>query len=1510
MLPPLTMATPAFSCLASGGVSPGLVAYFFLCLCCVWLHFMEISSVQHIPKQDVVKLSESTYLLWKHQVSLIIDGYGLLRFITDEGGPPVTVATVESGNVEDNSTSTLYQQQDKLLASWLLTTVSTEVLPHLTGFTSVISIWNTISRLFGARSSAKVSSLRHSSPIAEHEQVSVILVGLSMEFESVIAIASRDNVSLDVLTEMLLDCEARHKAFLTEEISANLISKSTGENKVNELEDSDITIVSKHDEACTNAIIVLIEISLVLIMAIETMKGGSQLKLLLEINSSLQMLIPGSFHQGVPWYPPLPTHVGVDSVKNSQVFMASPTGFASTTSLPRPAATTSSIDPVWYPDTGATHHVANDSSLLNTSMTYTDLWHRRLGHSSVSVVKTVMKTCNVASNESSLASVCNACLQSKAHKLPFTSSLTEYKAPFQLVVSDVWGPTPFVSSDGYAYYVSFIDVQFGVKIKSLQSDGGGEYLSLRGWFLTNGVQHRLSCPSTFEQNGKAERKHRHVVEMGLALLSQASLPLKFWSYSFISAVYLINRLPTKVLNGKSPFQVLHQQSPDYSMLRVFSCACFPLVRPFNHHKLEYRSKQCVFLGYSPSHKGYRCLDDAGRMFVSRHVIFDENKFPYDACKMTNQEHADSHVSTWELPILFAPQVQTQQGWVDTTSSMNSMQDESMQDEEGADSQPNHEVNSGGATESQNAHATNSEDDIPAESSSITVPIETTLPHIDMGADCSSILNIHPMRTRKEYEALLRNKTWSLVSLPSDRRAVHCIDFHEVFSPVVKPVIVRVILTLALSKGWQLRQVDINNAFLNGVLTEEVYMTQPPGFEFGDEKLVCKLHKAIYGLKQAPRAWFDSLRSYLESEGFVVAKSDSSLFIQKREKCLMYLLVYVDDIILTGSNPSEVQIVIDKLHAKFALKDLGTLNFFLGIEVKYESGGVVLCQQKYIHELLQRNGFESANGLPTPMVTNCKLSVKDENPIEKVTQFRSIVGALQYVVITRPDIAFAVNHVCQFMQAPLDTHFQAMKRILRYLQGTIDFGLRFLGSSRLSLAGFADASWGADVDDRRSTFGFCIYFGGNLVSWSSRKQQVVARSTAEAEYRSVACAAAEMVLLESLLSELHIVSHGKPTLWCDNSSAVAVCANPVLHSKFKHVELDLFFVREMVIAGKLQVHEVPAFEQAEKFTSLLLQGESRRYIVLLVSSVLIITWLNLSNDVYDFCYRRRQEQIGIGSKFGWQLFQPSDEKDTVLYFTRESRSEPLIAAYLSLAIVFIGLSWISVDAGSMRSLILLACAIFCGYVYQCPPFRLSYQGLGEPLCFAAFGPFATTAFYLLLGSTSGMIILPLTRTVLSASLLVGLTTSLILFCSHFHQVEEDISVGKMSPLIGTERGSMVVEGAVFTLYSLLFALGLFRTLPITCIVLCALTLPIGKLVVNFVEETHEVSCKLARQLDLDVGNEDYLKGAIEKCDCNHLLQDKGKIFMANYYCVRLHSLFGAAMIAGLVSARILGKPVGI
>ncbi|CAI9287042.1 unnamed protein product [Lactuca saligna] len=267
--------------------------------------------------------------------------------------------------------------------------------------------------------------------------------------------------------------------------------------------------------------------------------------------------------------------------------------------------------------------------------------------------------------------------------------------------------------------------------------------------------------------------------------------------------------------------------------------------------------------------------------------------------------------------------------------------------------------------------------------------------------------------------------------------------------------------------------------------------------------------------------------------------------------------------------------------------------------------------------------------------------------------------------------------------------------------------------------------------------------------------------------------------------------------------------------------------------------------------------AKQYVLLLASSVLIITWLNLSNDVYDF---------DTGADI--------NKKESVVNMI-SSRSLTLTTALAFLVLGCMGLLWASMEAGSVRSILLLVSAITCGYIYQCPPFRLSYHGLGEPLCFAAFGPFATTAFYLLQGGGIRAEMLPITTTILSASLLVGITTSLILFCSHFHQIAGDKAVGKLSPLvrIGTETGSNVVKVAVISLYSLLVLLGICKALPITSIVLCALTVPMGRIVVSFVEDNH---------------------------------QDKTKIFMAKYFCVRLHGLFGAALAVGMVAARIITR----
>jgi hypothetical protein len=301
-------------------------------------------------------------------------------------------------------------------------------------------------------------------------------------------------------------------------------------------------------------------------------------------------------------------------------------------------------------------------------------------------------------------------------------------------------------------------------------------------------------------------------------------------------------------------------------------------------------------------------------------------------------------------------------------------------------------------------------------------------------------------------------------------------------------------------------------FLHGVLEEEVYMKQPPGFESAETPhYVCKLDKAIYGLKQAPRAWYSRLSNKLISVGFVFSKSDTSLFIYNKGDIIIYMLIYVDDIIVTSNAPEAVTALLADLREDFALKDLGKLHYFLGIEVKEENAGITLSQRKYAQDLLTRVGMVGCKPCTTPLSASEKLSSYEGTPLSSKdsTRYRSIVGALQYLTLTRPDLSYAVNQVCQFLRAPTSTHWAAVKRILRYIKHTINLGLHIQKTIRPFLSAFSDADWAGDVDDRCSTGEFAVFFGTNLISWSARKQPTVSRSSTEAEYKAIANATTEM-----------------------------------------------------------------------------------------------------------------------------------------------------------------------------------------------------------------------------------------------------------------------------------------------------------------------------------------------------------------------------------------------------------------
>lgn len=377
----------------------------------------------------------------------------------------------------------------------------------------------------------------------------------------------------------------------------------------------------------------------------------------------------------------------------------------------------------------------------------------------------------------------------------------------------------------------------------------------------------------------------------------------------------------------------------------------------------------------------------------------------------------------------------------------------------------------------------------------------------------------------------------------------------------------------------MRQIDVNTAFLQGRLEDEVFMAQPPGFtDPNHPNHVCRLRKAIYGLKQAPKAWYSELKNFLVHSGFKNSLSDTSLFILKHNGKFVYVLVYVDDILVTGSDNNLVQQVIAALSNRFSIKDMGNLSYFLGIETIRTPQGLHLRQQKYITDLLVKANMLHAKPVATPLPTHPKLSLNSGSPLPDPREYRQLVGSLQYLALTHPDISYAVNRLSQFMHRPTTDHFQALKRVLRYLSGTLKHGILLRKQSTPALHAYSDADWAGDSDDYVSTNAYIIYLGSNPISWTSKKQKGIARSSTEAEYRAVANTASELRWVCSLLHELGVQVPTIPTVYCDNIGATYLCANPVFHSRMKHIAIDYHFVRGQIHARVLRVAHVSTKDQ--------------------------------------------------------------------------------------------------------------------------------------------------------------------------------------------------------------------------------------------------------------------------------------------------------------------------------------------
>ncbi|XP_039806165.1 uncharacterized mitochondrial protein AtMg00810-like [Panicum virgatum] len=357
--------------------------------------------------------------------------------------------------------------------------------------------------------------------------------------------------------------------------------------------------------------------------------------------------------------------------------------------------------------------------------------------------------------------------------------------------------------------------------------------------------------------------------------------------------------------------------------------------------------------------------------------------------------------------------------------------------------------------------------------------------------------------------------------------------------------VRTLLAVASVRERSISQLDVKNAFLNGELREEVYMQPPPGYSV-PEGMVCRLRRSLYGLKQAPRAWFQRFASVVTAAGFSASTHDPALFVHTSSRGRTLLILYVDDMIITGDDPQFIAFVKARLNEQFLMSDLGPLRYFLGIEVSSTPQGFYLFQEKYIQDLLDRASLTDHCTVETPMELNVHLRATDGELLADPTRYRHIVGSLAYLGVTHPDISYAIHILSQFVSAPTQLHYSHLLRVLRYLHGTISRRLFFPCSSSLQLQAYSDATWASDSSNRRSLSAYCVFLGGSLIAWKTKKQVAVSRSSAEAELRALALVTAEVTWLRWLLEDFGVSVSGPTPLLSDSTGAISIARDPVKH----------------------------------------------------------------------------------------------------------------------------------------------------------------------------------------------------------------------------------------------------------------------------------------------------------------------------------------------------------------------------
>ena len=757
-------------------------------------------------------------------------------------------------------------------------------------------------------------------------------------------------------------------------------------------------------------------------------------------------------------------------------------------------------------------------------------------------------------------------------------------------------------------FKALVEKEVNKVIVTFRTDRGGEFTSrdFQDYCSNNGIRRHLTAPYTPKQNGVVEKRNRTLMEMTRSMLKAMKVPNYMWGEAVRHATYLINRVPTRALKNQTPYESFKGRKPSIGHIRVFGCLAYAKLDDALLKKLDNISQTLVHLGIEQGSKAYRLYNPSTRrIVVSRDVKFDEK-----ACWNWNETDKGKQVESGKFHMTWGSSVDEGNiPFVIGSHQEENIETETDQQEETTEPTPREDHVAPRRSSREVKLPKHLEDYI------LLAEIECELHLCSINDEPSTYqeAKIHVRWTKAckdEIDSISRNKTWTLVDKPHGVKVIglkwifkikrnadgsinkfkarlvakgyvqeHGIDFEEVFAPVARIESIRLLISLASAKGWELHHLDVKTAFLHGELNEEVYVTQPEGFEKkGEEHKVFKLSKALYGLRQAPRAWNTKLDRVLKSLRFKKCMKESSVYRREEGDKLLIIAIYVDDLFVTGNSTKIIKEFKTAMSQKFEMSDLRLLTYYLGIEVKQSTRGITIKQEAYARRIMEESGMADCNPNYIPMEFGLQFSKALDEPEIDATQYRRKIGCLWYLMHTRPDMAYSVGILSRYMQSPRESHGNALKQVLRYLQGTLGHGLEFKRGSTQKLVGYSDSSHNTDPDDGRSTTGHLFCLGNTPITWCSQKQDIVALSSCEAEFMAATEAAQQAIWLQELLSEVTGGETEKTLILVDNKSAISLAKNPVFHRRSKHIHKRFHFIRECVERNLIDVEHVPGTEQ--------------------------------------------------------------------------------------------------------------------------------------------------------------------------------------------------------------------------------------------------------------------------------------------------------------------------------------------